>query len=137
MTYRHTCYIFYDMAKKKAVKRKKSPAKSKVSPPKPPKKPQSSGKFTKGNTAGSKSVQPSRKKKLLHAEAFKAAITIQDVKAIARAMLKEAKKGDAKAAQFIMDRCAGKPAQAIALTGAEGEPLPAIQVIVQHGEVQS
>ncbi len=95
------------------------------------------GDFKKGNAAGSKSVRPSHSKKLKHAEAFKAAITVKDVKDIAKAMLKEAKRGDAKAAQFIMDRCAGKPAQAIALTGADGEALLPIQVIVQHGEVQS
>ena len=96
------------------------------------KKPSNTGRFAKGNKAAT-SKGHAHAKKLKHAEAFKAAITIKDVKDIAKVMLKEALKGDARAAQFIMDRCAGKPAQALELTGAEGGPL-AIQ-IMQFGGV--
>ncbi len=93
--------------------------------------------FKPGNNAGSLSVRPSHSKKLKYAEIFKAAVSEQDVRDIAEAMIKEANDGNVKAAQFILDRCCGKVPQAIALTGAEGEPLSPITIIIQHGEVQS
>lgn len=101
-------------------------------------KPRGSGKFTKGNTAGSKTTGThiDHTTKLKFAEIFKAAITFEDIKDIAAAMVKEARAGNVKAASMILDRCCGKPPQAIALTGADGEPLIPIQVIIQHGEVQ-
>jgi hypothetical protein len=66
------------------------------------------GKFTKGNQAGKVSKSPAAKRKETLAQAFKAAITVKDVKAIAKEMLKLAKKGNVKAAQLVLDRCCGK-----------------------------
>ncbi len=123
-------------ARKKTAKAKKSPPKHTESPPKPTKKAVNPGNFKKGNTAGTKTRNPAQKRKLGLAEVFKAAITEKDVKAVAIAMLKEAKKGNVKAAQLVLDRCCGKVPQAIALTGAEGEPLSPITIILQHGEAQ-
>ncbi len=98
------------------------------------KKPHGSGKFVKGNTEGSKTKgkQPSHTKKIEFAEIFKAAISNEDIKAIAAKMVKEAKKGNVKAASMILDRCCGKPAQAISLTGNEGGPV-AIQIVNYAG----
>ncbi len=75
-------------------------------------RPKNSGKFVKGNTAGRKSrgKRVAHKKKIEFAEIFKAAISYQDIKDIAAAMVDEAKDGNVKAAQLIMDRCCGKPA---------------------------
>lgn len=87
------------------------------------KNPQSTGKFQKGNTAGSKSHRPSAKKKRAHSEAFKAAVTITDIKDIAKKLVKEAKAGNAKAAKEVLDRCLGKPPQEVNLGGAGGGPL--------------
>ena len=81
------------------------------------KKPQGSGKFAKGNTAGSNVTKPDHKKKIEFAEIFKAAVSNDDIKNIAAAMVSEALKGNVKAASMILDRCCGKPAQAIELSG--------------------
>ena len=121
-----------------AVKRKKSAKKKAEKQVIAKKKTRNPASFEKGNTAGSKTKgkHRSHSKKLDFAEAFKAAITYQDIKAIAKAMVVEAKDGNVKAASMILDRCCGKPAQAIALTGADGEALAPITIILQHGEVQ-
>ena len=126
------------MAKNRAAKTKKSPAKRKKSTPKVPKKPRVSGKFQKGNTAGSltKGKHPEAKRKRNLAEAFKAAVTITDIKAIAKKLVKEAKAGNAKAAKEVLDRCCGKPPQDINLGDADGNPLIPTQILLLHGEVQ-
>ncbi len=97
-------------------------------------KPHGSGKFAKGNTAGSKTKgkQPSHKKKIEFAEIFKAAVSNEDIKNIAAAMIKEAEKGNVKAAQLILDRCCGKPAQALEVGGLDGAPI-AIQIVNYAG----
>ena len=92
------------------------------------------GQFAKGNKAGCAHKSPAAKRKETLAEAFKAAVTITDIKAIAKKMAKQAKGGDVKAAQFVLDRCCGKPPQAIALTGAESGPI-AVQVVNYAGAV--
>lgn len=101
------------------------------------KKPLASGKFGPGNKAGSKSKSPSAKTKLQMAEAFKKAISLQDIKDIAKTLVTEAKAGNAKAAKEVLDRCLGKPAQPLNIAGEDGGPLPPITVIIQHAEAQS
>lgn len=97
------------------------------------KSPHGSGKFAKGNTSGSltQGKQPSHTKKIEFAEIFKAAVSNQDIKDIAAAMVQEAKAGNVKAASMILDRCCGKPAQAMEITGAEGGPI--VVQIIQFG----
>ncbi len=107
--------IMPDKAKDTA-KAKKSPVKRTESPPKPTKKAVNPGNFKKGNTAGTKTRNPAQKRKLGLAEAFKAAITAKDVKDVAAAMLKEATKGNVKAAQLLLDRCCGKVKEEVTLS---------------------
>lgn len=98
------------------------------------KKPHGSGKFAKGNTEGSKTKgkQPLHAKKMEFAELFKAAISPDDIKAIADKLVSQARAGNVKAAKEILDRCMGKPPQAVELTGAEGAPL-AVQIVNYAG----
>ena len=56
-------------------------------------------------------------------EAMLAAATAADVAAIMRCMVKMAKAGDVRAADFVFDRLFGKPIQRAELTGKDREPL--------------
>lgn len=95
-------------ARKKTAKAKKSPPKRRGTPPKPAKKAVNPGNFKNGNTAGTKTRNPSQKRKLGLAEAFKAAVSIDDIKAIAERLVQDAKGGNAKASKEVLDRCLGK-----------------------------
>ena len=66
------------------------------------------GQFIKGNTAGSQGKRAESKHKEALTNAFNAAISLNDITAIAKAMVKKAKEGDTKAAQQVLDRCLGK-----------------------------
>ncbi len=118
--------------------KRKLPVKGGKSKPKTPKKPRGSGKFVKGSSGGSKTKgkNPDFKRKLDFAHAFKAAVSHDDIKAIAGKLIRQAKAGNVKAAKEVLDRCLGKPAQAISLTGAEGAPLIPTEILLLHREVQ-
>lgn len=119
------------VAKKKVVKKKtakKKVAKKAVSRQK---KPINDGKFKKGNTA-SKGSTPARAKKMhKHADAFKSAVTESDIIAIAKALVKKAKNGEAKPAKEVLDRCLGKPMQSVELTGEDGGVIKTTLIIVR------
>ncbi len=107
------------MAKQKTAKAKTSPDKRRKTLPVAPKKPQGSGKFVKGKaTVGRTKTgkHPEFKRKLEFAELFKAALTNQDIKDVAKSMLKEAKGGNVKAAQLVLDRCCGKVKEEVSLS---------------------
>lgn len=95
------------------------------------------GQFTAGNTASKCTKSPAAMQKRELADSFRAAVTPRDIKDIAEKMVTLAKNGDVKAAQIVLDRCCGKPPQALNIGDANGEPLPPITVIIQHGEAQS
>lgn len=87
------------------------------------KKPQSNGKFKKGNKAGAKGKRAESRHKEKLTLAFNAAITESDMIAIAKALVKKAKTGDARAAKEVLDRCLGKPMQSLEIAGKDGGPL--------------
>lgn len=118
--------------KTKKVKRAVSKTKKKSSTtrkpssnkrPKASKKPTTDGKFKPGNTASKGATGPEIKHRLKLAEAFKSAVTVKDMKDIATALIKVAKKGNYKAAEVLMNRCLGKPIQPIA-GDSDGGPIP-------------
>ncbi len=101
---------------KETAKAKRSPDTHKETPPVATKKPQGSGKFTKGNRAGAKSWKPSNRKKQDMLAAFKSAISMDDMKAIAKKLVMKAKLGDTRAAQQVLDRCLGKVKEQVSLS---------------------
>jgi hypothetical protein len=52
-----------------------------------------------------------------------AAVTPEDVEEITRKLVESAKQGDVVAIRELLDRTIGKPVAALAVTGADGEPL--------------
>ena len=81
------------------------------------------GQFVKGNTAGNGKMTPAAKQQRVLTNIFKSAVTEADILAIKKAMVKEAKKGNVKAAQLVLDRCFGKAVQPLELGGEGGGPL--------------
>lgn len=81
------------------------------------------GKFSKGNTAGKgkQSPEATHKKKL--ADAFNATVSVADLVEITKALVKEAKAGNVKAAKEVLDRCLGKPIQPLQVGGEDGGPI--------------
>ncbi len=71
----------------------------------------SSGRFTKGNGGGP--GNPHVKQTALVRSALLSAVTVEDVGAIVKALVAQAKNGDVTAAKEIFDRCLGKSRQAI------------------------
>ena len=123
------------MAKKKTTKRgsKQKPIRKKARPrsvskkvKKKAKNTHDDGKFKKGNTAGKGKISPDAKHKSNLTAAFNAAITENDILEVAKAMLEEAKEGNVKAADCILNRCLGKPVQP--LSGEGGGPLEIVIV---------
>lgn len=68
-----------------------------------------SGRFAKGNSFGRGNPQAKRAQALR--SALFAAVTEEDVKAIVRKLVQEAKDGDTVAAREVLDRTIGKAAQ--------------------------
>lgn len=108
------------MAKKKTTKKA---VKKAVSAAKKPNGNGNSTSFKKGNTARKGRKSPQGKQKIKFADAFKSAITESDMIAIAKALVKKAKSGEAKAAKEVLDRCLGKPMQSLEIAGKDGGPL--------------
>ncbi len=75
-----------------------------------------SPRFAKGNQHGKKSRNPEATRKLDLVEIFKAAVSFQDIKDIAKQLVKKAKEGDTKAAQQVLDRCLGKVKEQVSLS---------------------
>lgn len=98
------------------------------------KKPQGNGNstsFKKGNTAGKGKKTPIAKHRIKLADAFKSAVTETDMVDIAKALVKKAKKGEAGPAKEILDRCIGKSAQTVEISGKDGEAIKTQLVIVR------
>lgn len=83
------------------------------------------GRFVKGNPGGPGNPQVAMVSKLRFA--LLGAISVDDVVAIAKTMVKSARAGDVIAGREILDRVLGKPTQSIDLTGA---PPVNIQIVV-------
>lgn len=111
--------------------KKKSSKKAVKKTAKAAKKPISDGKFKKGNTASRGTTSAKAKGRRKFADAFKSAITESDMIAIAKALVKKAKLGEAKPAKEVLDRCLGKPMQAIEVTGEDGGAIKTQLVIVR------
>ena len=75
------------------------------------------GKFAKGNTASKGHKQREQVRANEFKRIFQEAISFEDMKAVAEAMLTKAKGGDVKAAKEVLDRCMGKAPQAVKLEG--------------------
>jgi len=94
----------------------------------------SRGKFTKGNQAARGHSTKQQTKAIDFKVVFQNAITNRDMVAIAKKMVKLAKKGDIKAAKEVLDRCMGKPPQTHEVGGIGGEPIPVS--IVDFGKIK-
>ncbi len=129
----NTAGLIQIMPEHRMPKVKKKTAKKRKRKPEACKKPQGSGKFVKGNACNKTGKHPEFKQKLDFAIAFKAAVSNDDIKAIAKKLIKDAKAGNVKAAKEVLDRCCGKPPQALEIGGADGGPLT-VQ-IMQFGRV--
>lgn len=76
-----------------------------------------SGDFAKGNNAAAGHKQGDHAKANDFKKTFQAAITDQDIIDIAQKMVFLAKTGNVKAAKEVLDRCMGKPPQAVNIEG--------------------
>ena len=120
--------------KKKAVKKvakKKKTAKKTVKATKNPQGNGNSTSFKKGNTAGKGKKTPIAKHRIKLADAFKSAVTEKDMVDIAKALVEKAKKGEAKPAKEVLDRCIGKATQPVEVTGEGGGPIKTRLIIVR------
>ncbi|OWY70533.1 hypothetical protein B7486_13000 [cyanobacterium TDX16] len=77
----------------------------------------SNGKFAPGNPGGP--GNPSVRKTRAISNAFRKAITDRDLRAIALALVRQARAGDVQAAIAVLDRVLGKPVNRIEMLGAE------------------
>lgn len=83
----------------------------------------SNGDFAKGNTAAKDHKDPAANKRQDFSLWFKEAVTCDDMKAIAMKMVVLAKNGNVKATKEVLDRCMGKAAQSLEVTGKGGGPI--------------
>lgn len=90
------------------------------------------GRFVQGNSFAT--GNPFAKRTHALRAALLASIRPEDIREVIEMLLAKAKRGDVVAARELLDRTLGKPAQAVAVTGPDGEPLgvtlQAVQVAV-------
>lgn len=76
--------------------------------------------FGEGNALSYKGHENRWKKQADFRKAISEAVSLQDIKEIAQAVVARAKDGDLEAARLIFDRVAGKPTDRIEIEGADG-----------------
>jgi len=75
------------------------------------------GQFAKGNKTAKGHKDPKAEMRMDFKRWFKEAITKEDIQAIAKALVRVAKRANIRAAKEIMDRCMGKAEQAHEVSG--------------------
>jgi len=90
-----------------------------------------SGKFTEGHPGG-----PGRPKKSVEERYLKklsASVTLSDWRDICKRAVSDAKRGDARARQWISEYLLGKPLQRSEITGKDGETI-VIKLVDDDGD---
>lgn len=80
-----------------------------------------SGRFLPGNQMGK--GNPTLRRVGLLRQMLLDTVTDDDFREVVTALVAKAKSGDLPAVKELLDRMLGKPAQAVAVTDADGEPL--------------
>ena len=89
------------------------------------------GRFLPSNRFGT--GNPTLRKVAQLRQALLEAVSAEDITAVAGKLLTMAKDGDLAAIKELLDRCLGKPPQAVALTDADGESLGVSLAALQTG----
>ena len=82
-----------------------------------------SGRFQKGTSGNPEGGNSATKHNKALKAAFDKAITEDDIKAVVAKMIKQARNGDAAARKEMLDRLWGRPAQAVEISGADGDAI--------------
>ena len=86
------------------------------------------GRFVKGNPGNPNAKgRPNRKTEDKYLKALRDSVTSKEWKAICKQAVKDAKKGDRSARQWLSDYLLGKPQQFVDLTSG-GDKLPGVMV---------
>ena len=94
------------------------------------------GQFKKGNQHSVGNLGPGGSKVQKLRDAMLVAVSADDIKKIIQKLVKQAKKGDAKAAKEVLDRCLGKPIQPVQVGGEGGGPVEIVHYWRGKGQVK-